>query len=83
MSKADAAKEALLSAILSDPWTRGNYIKLIDHLRNRREEDDLEKFRELYAARFLPDAVFWRSWMADVVHLGTEEQVSRPRADPI
>lgn len=64
-----------MSAILADPWNKDHYSKLILHLRDARQEDELEKFREIFASRFLPDALFWRTWLADIVQLGTEEQV--------
>ena len=75
MSKGQAVKESLLSAILQDPWTKDNYIKLIGHLRDARDEEELNKYREMYASRFLPDSLFWRTWFADMVDLGTDQQV--------
>ena len=68
-------KDTLLSAILADPWTKEHYIKLIEHLRNNREEVELEQYRELYASRFLPDCEFWRLWFIDIVDQRAEEQV--------
>jgi hypothetical protein len=68
-------KESLLAAIIADPWVKDNYIKLIEHLRNVRDEAELETFREMYSQRFLPDADFWRMWLADIVQLKNEAHV--------